>query len=121
MFFSNKLSSVPSETIARLNGVPGSVITYTASNERTGVRDHGSGTVTVNGIETLVRGLTSSNKTVTIPSTGYVSCSVQQTNVEYEGTTWLTIISTSQGTLSSSKTLYDYDVIPEGGEFPMEY
>lgn len=83
--------------IAKLYGIPGSTVTYNCTH------DSGGGGVmfTVGDQLTDVYLATSSNKTVTIPSIGYVECNIELFAMpSEEALAYISIINTSEGTIS---------------------
>lgn len=108
IYFSNIISSGPSETTARLNGDPGATITYDVRCG--GANSAQSGIAYVNGNGTSVSvGELSSERTVLIPPSGYVNCSVRHNSSDgtSQGSTVLRLVRTDRGQIISPSTVGD--------------
>lgn len=104
VYFDNVTYEDPLYVTGELYGVPGSTITYRCTHV---INDygHGEGWFIVNNVSTIVEEA-SVTKTVTIPSLGYVSVSIElMDGTSEDSSATLKILSTTEGTINPSNEL----------------
>jgi len=111
VYFSDIVYSEPFATTAKLNGIPGSTITYFIENYTSDTFGHsGEGIVIVDGVQTIVSQdfPSSGYKTVVVPAIGYVLCSVEQHETTSDNAfTSLFILEATAGVVDAGSELKD--------------